>query len=284
MLLEKLLNIIEDNFPAASAMDEDKIGLQVQASRKKVEDLLIALEVNDAVLKEAGKLKCDSIITFHPLIYNPLESLNDNDRVPALCSELIRKSISLISIHTNFDCFFEGTSYILAQKLDLDVLDFLKPDGNFKDRGMGVIAKPKKKLSPEELIQQLHKICKSPIRFSTVKNIKSIRKVAIVAGSGTSFLNDALQSGADAFITADITYHRFHEVEGKMMLIDPGHYEMEQFVPEAIARFFKSTLNKNDYSTINVSKTVTNPVKYYPDTEKYNSLQKNNLLHNMMVV
>ena len=92
MLLEKLLNIIEDNFPAASAMDEDKIGLQVQAGRKKVEKILVALEVSEEVLKEAGKLKCDCIITFHPLIFNPLINLNDNDRVASLCSELIRKS------------------------------------------------------------------------------------------------------------------------------------------------------------------------------------------------
>jgi len=274
MLLEKLLNIINDNFPAASAMDDDKIGLQVRAGRKKIEKMLVALELNDAVLKEAGKLKCDCIITFHPLIYNPLNNLNEYDRVSALCSELIKNSISLISIHTNFDAFPEGTSYILAKKLGLTVTGFLKDNDSIQNRGMGVVAKAKTKLSSDDLLKRIYKVCKSPIRFSTAKNVKTIEKIAIVGGSGTSFLNDALNSGADAFITADITYHRFHEVNEKMMLIDPGHYEMEQFVPEGIFNFFKKNMDKNDYSAIYLSKTVTNPLKYYPGTEKYITLQK----------
>lgn len=284
MLLEKLLNIIEVNLPAASAVEGDKIGLQVQAGRKKVENILVTLEVNDAVLKEAGKLKCDCIITFHPLIYNPLERITDNDRVAALSSELIRKSIALISIHTNYDAFSEGSSKNFADKLGLNIIGFLKPDDYFENTGIGVVAKSGKSMTTEELIQRIYKVCKSPIRFSGIKNLKKIEKVAIVCGSGTSFLENAISSGASAFITADITYHKFHEANGRIMLIDPGHYEMEQFVPEGISALLKKQLNKNDYSAIYVSQTVTNPVRYYPDTDKYLTMQKNNLLHNMMVV
>ena len=284
MLLDKLLNIIEVNLPAASAMGEDKIGLQVQSGKKEVNKILVTLEVNDAVLKEAGKYNCDCIITFHPLIYNPLKFIKDDDRTGSLCSGLIKKSISLISVHTNFDAYSEGTSKIFASRLGLKVIDFLEPDKNFENRGMGVIAVSEKPISPEELLKRIYKICKSPIRYSIKKDLRKLDKIAIVGGSGTAFMDNAIKSGASAFITADITYHRFHEANGKLMLIDPGHYEMEQFVPEGIALLLKEKLSKTDYKSIHISNTLTNPVRYYPKTEKYLTLQKNNLLYNHMVV
>ncbi|MFC2131403.1 Nif3-like dinuclear metal center hexameric protein [Bacteroidota bacterium] len=284
MLLDKLLKIIDENLPAESAMEGDRIGLQVQSGRHKVESILITLEMNEDVLKEAIKLNCDCIITFHPLIYSPLTAIKDSDRVGNLCSGLIRNSITLIAVHTNYDAFAEGTSKILADRLGLRVIDFLKPDDNFEDKGMGVVAKPKQPLSEEELLELVHNVCKSPIRYSTYKSNTKIDKIAIVGGSGTSFMNNALTCGAQAFITADITYHRFHEVNRDIMLIDPGHYEMEQFVPEGIARLLSEKLNKSEYKSVMVSQALTNPVNYYPDTDKYIQLQKNYLLNNKMVV
>ncbi|ROL62562.1 Nif3-like dinuclear metal center hexameric protein [Bacteroidetes/Chlorobi group bacterium ChocPot_Mid] len=284
MLLEKLLNIIEENFPAASAVNDDKIGLQVQSGRTEIKKILVALELNDEVLKEARKMKCDCIITFHPLIYNPLERINNDNRIGRLCTNLIKNSISLITIHTNFDSFPKGTSYILAEKLNLEIIEFLLPDTYLENRGIGVIAKPKIKIYTDELIKRVYKICNSPIRYSHFNPKKQINKIAIVGGSGFSFLQYAINKKVDAFITADITYHKFHEIDKKMLLIDPGHYEMEQFVPEAIAKFLKMSLTKNDNLKISISNILTNPVKYYPETEKYLTLQKNNLLHNNSMV
>ena len=278
MLLNKLLKIIEEKLPAVSAIEGDRIGLQVQSGVNEVNKILITLEINPAVLKEAIKINCDCIITFHPLIYNPLTTLTDNNRVGNLVTSLIKNSIALISIHTNFDTFSEGTSKILAEKLQFEIIDFLQHDINFPDTGMGVIAKPEKPIVENELLERIREICKSPIRYSSLGKKQKIDKIAIVGGNGTSFINKALNSGAQAFITADLTYHRFHEVNGKMMLIDPGHFEMEQFVPAGLAK----TLSKSFDSSVQIelSNVHTNPVKYYPETEKYIRMQKHNLLNN----
>mgnify|MGYP001614975412 CR=1 FL=1 len=278
MLLNKLLKIIEEKLPAASAIEGDRIGLQVQSGVNEVKKILITLEINPAVLKEAINKNCNCIITFHPLIYNPLTTITDNDRVGYFVSLLIKNSIALISIHTNFDTFSEGTSKILAEKLDFKVIGFLKPDIHFLDTGMGVIAISEKPLNEQELLVRVYKICKSPLRYSFLHKTKKIDRIAIVGGSGTSFINNALNSGAQAFITADISYHRFHEVNGKMMLIDPGHYEMEQFVPAGLAKLLTETLSSS--TQILLSNVLTNPVKYYPETQKYIKMQKNNLSNN----
>ncbi|SHK02461.1 Nif3-like dinuclear metal center hexameric protein [Rhodothermus profundi] len=59
-----------------------------------------------------------------------------------------------------------------------------------------------------------------------------VQKVAVCGGAGADLIGRALAAGADAYVTADLSYHRFFEVldnEGRprMALIDAGHYETE---------------------------------------------------------
>jgi putative NIF3 family GTP cyclohydrolase 1 type 2 len=105
-----------------------------------------------------------------------------------------------------------------------------------------------------------------------------IKRIAIVGGSGSSFLESALDAKADAFISADISYHTFHRAENNIMLIDPGHYEMEQFVPEGLADALNKEFPNGSIDNILVSKIVTNPVHYYPNTGEYKLRQSNNLI------
>ena len=60
-----------------------------------------------------------------------------------------------------------------------------------------------------------------------------VRRVAVCGGSGLSFLPDALRARADAYVTADVTYHRWAEAlapDGtpRIALVDAGHYETER--------------------------------------------------------
>ena len=59
-----------------------------------------------------------------------------------------------------------------------------------------------------------------------------VARVAVCGGAGAGLIGRALAAGADAFVTADVTYHRFFEpldAEGRprMALVDAGHYETE---------------------------------------------------------
>ena len=259
-------------------MEGDPIGLQVQSGRTYVHNVMTALEVTDEVIEEAVENKIDCIIAFHPLIFMPLKSIHDDDRVGRVVSKLIKNEIALIAVHTAFDAFEEGTSKILAEKLDLKITDFLIPDENYSNRGIGLVTEPKDKLSDEELLNNVYRVCNSPLRFNKGKT-NNIKRIAILGGSGSSFINDAIDTEADVFITADVTYHKFHFVNGKMMIIDPGHYEMEQFVPFGLKKLLEENLNNGSLNKIIVTSKLTNPVRYYPGTKDYKILQ-NKLLNN----
>jgi dinuclear metal center YbgI/SA1388 family protein len=88
---------------------------------------------------------------------------------------------------------------------------------------------------------------------------KKIKKVAVLGGAGSFAIKNAIQSGADAFLTADLKYHQYYEAENKLLLADIGHFESERYTKNYIVDFLrKKILN---FAFI-LSEENTNPVKY----------------------
>ena len=88
---------------------------------------------------------------------------------------------------------------------------------------------------------------------------KPVRKVALCGGSGASLVNDAITTGADAFITADIKYHNFFESDNKILLVDAGHFESEKFSTEILKDLI---IKKFPKFAVRFSETNTNPINY----------------------
>lgn len=261
MQLEKLLLEIDACFPSDTAISGDRIGLQIQTESQIVNGILFTLEVTDEVIDECVTNNFNTIISFHPLIYSKLSTITLNERVGRLCSKLIKNSINLIVIHTTFDVYEYGTSKILSDLLGLNYKSFLIPDKVKPNCGMGVVSVPTNKINTLELVSKVSQVCSSPVRYCGNNN-KELNKIAIVGGSGTSFVSDVIANKCDCFITADVTYHQFHSALDNFILIDVGHYEMEQFVPNGIAKTLNNFLINNGINFL-VSNVITNPIKYF---------------------
>jgi putative NIF3 family GTP cyclohydrolase 1 type 2 len=54
-----------------------------------------------------------------------------------------------------------------------------------------------------------------------------VRRIAICTGAGGSLIDDALASGADLYLTADLRYNDFMRHENRLILCDIGHFESE---------------------------------------------------------
>lgn len=89
---------------------------------------------------------------------------------------------------------------------------------------------------------------------------RAIKKVAVLGGSGSFAIKNAIAAGADAYLTADLKYHQFYEAEGKLLLADIGHYESERYTADYMAGFLK---NAGVTVPVILSTTDTNPVKYF---------------------
>ena len=96
------------------------------------------------------------------------------------------------------------------------------------------------------------------LRYSGLTG-KSVRKVALCGGSGAALLNDAVSSGADAFVTGDIKYHTFLEADYRILIVDCGHFESEKFSIEILNDLIVKKFPK---FAVRFSETNTNPINY----------------------
>lgn len=113
-------------------------------------------------------------------------------------------------------------------------------------------------------IQQLLDKIKSAFNVPFIKHTpiiqQHVQRVGWCGGSGSFLIEKAKQIQLDVFITADLKYHQFFEAENKIVLVDMGHYESEQYTSEIIAEILQE--NFTTFAVL-ISKTTTNPVRYH---------------------
>jgi dinuclear metal center YbgI/SA1388 family protein len=86
-----------------------------------------------------------------------------------------------------------------------------------------------------------------------------IQKIALCTGSGSTFVNKAIQKNADVYITADVSYHYFAD-NNNILIIDAGHFETEIFF---VKKIFDYLTKKNYNFAVQLSENCVNPVNYF---------------------
>ncbi|PKQ43932.1 Nif3-like dinuclear metal center hexameric protein [Confluentibacter flavum] len=126
--------------------------------------------------------------------------------------------------------------------------------------GLGMIGNLKEAMKPKDFLTHVKtKMNTQLIRHSQFLN-KNIKKVAVLGGSGSFAIEAAKSADADAFVTADLKYHDFFTAENSLLLVDIGHYESEQFTKNILVAYLTKKIT--NFAVV-LSKTITNPVKYF---------------------
>lgn len=112
-----------DSFaPFNSAMDFDNCGILVGDKNSDVTKVILCLDVTSKVIDEAINKKANLIISHHPIIFNPIKSIDSN----SIIYKLIENKINVISAHTNLDMSsILGVNTCLADALELSCLSSL---------------------------------------------------------------------------------------------------------------------------------------------------------------
>lgn len=96
------------------------------------------------------------------------------------------------------------------------------------------------------------------VKYSPLTN-REIQKVAFCGGSGNFLISTALAAEADAFITGELKYHDYFLAEGKILMIEAGHYETEQYTSQLLYEIVKE---KFTTFASRISNIRTNPINY----------------------
>lgn len=132
-------------------------------------------------------------------------------------------------------------------------------DNKISSIGSGLVGELDEPVDSILFLKQLKKIMNLELIRHTHLNKDKIKKIALCGGSGSFLIDKAIYSNADIFITSDIKYHQFFDIDNKIILADIGHYESEQFTKNLVYDYLTKKFTK---FAILLSKVNTNPINY----------------------
>ncbi|MCH5235276.1 MAG: Nif3-like dinuclear metal center hexameric protein [Muribaculaceae bacterium] len=256
--VKDIAEVIETFAPKSLQESYDNAGLQVGDPEMIISAVLLCLDVNEDVLKEAKERECNLIVSHHPLIFKGIKQLTGADNTQRLVIEALKNEIAVYSAHTNLDSVWDGVSHEIARKLSVKNLEVLQPQPLSPKAGLGVVGN----INPLPKIEFLRKIKETfnvaALRYSAQSPTLVVRRVAVCGGAGASLISAAIDTKADILVTGDVKYHDFTSYGDEIIIADIGHYESELCSRDILSRVIRE--NFPDLTTY-FSNSESNPIK-----------------------
>lgn len=120
MILKKLVSYLDRIFNRDLALSWDKAGLQIGNLDSDIKKILVTLNVIGDVVKEAVDMKTGLILSHHPLIFAPLETVVSSKAGEREILKLAENGIAVYCAHTNYDLMPGGLNDYTASILGLE--------------------------------------------------------------------------------------------------------------------------------------------------------------------
>ena len=201
-------------------------GLQVPG-REAVETVVTGVSANVGLFTRARDAQGDLVLVHHGLFWaGPPRAL---DRASKRRLQLLFDAdMSLAAYHLPLDGHLEhGNNALLAAAIGCE--DWT-PFAAHKRTTIGVAGRlPGDGIAPADLVARVHEATgREPLAFTD--GPERVRTVGIVSGAGADYLEDAIASGLDAFITGEpIERAMARAQEAEVHFLAAGHYATETF-------------------------------------------------------
>lgn len=225
----------------------DNCGWQIEPGvLQETARVLVCLTPTLAVMEEAIALRdagipVNLIFAHHPLIFSPPKSIRTGDAIGDMVRLAFTHKIGVYSAHTNFDQVDDGTADVLAQILQLvEVSPIVQTQPNL---GYGRVGFLKPAVTLQDLLTTIQTRLAPPnLIFSPSADLQQkISRVAVLGGSGASYISAVVKTGAQAYLTSDCKFHQFQESRDRgLVLIDAGHYATERPSCDRLVQKFQS--------------------------------------------
>jgi dinuclear metal center YbgI/SA1388 family protein len=172
----------------AEDYDIGRIGLVVEG-KDEVRKVCAALDATPSIVEDAISEGADMLVVHHTPIWTPLTRIRG--RIAGLLGHALSSGLNIYVMHTNLDRAPGGINDCLADLLGLS---------DRVSMSIGVVGNCN--LSPRKIFD----ITSFPLRV--YGNCTDISRLAVVGGSGfdTLLFSEALQLGADAFLSAELKH------------------------------------------------------------------------------
>ena len=227
--------------PALAEAWDTGIGLTCGDPTASLDRVLLAVDVDEAVVAEAEALGAQLLVTHHPLLFRPVQSVAADTAKGALIHRLLRSGIAHLAAHTNADKAVGGVNDALAEALGLIDTRPLVPDqsgllpASSEQAGrtglgrVGVLARPVSLTDFVALVAQALPATIGGVRAAGDPD-RSVSAVAVCGGAGDSELDTAAAAGVDVYLTSDLRHHvvaEFLARPGAPAVVEVAHWAGE---------------------------------------------------------
>ncbi|MGL4232542.1 MAG: Nif3-like dinuclear metal center hexameric protein [Casimicrobium sp.] len=213
-------------------------GLQVEGTTL-IHKMVVGVTANQLLIDAAIDAQADAIVVHHGLFWK-----GDDPRIVGFhkqrIARLIAHNINLYAYHLPLDAHAEvGNNVQLAKKLGLNIMG-AAGEGDLVllgQLGQGI------PLKSAVLAAFCGRHFGNRVAMYTTST-GLVQKIAWCTGAGGSLLRDAIDAGAEAFITGEIAEHHIHVArESNVTLITIGHHASERGGPAALGMHLTQKFN-----------------------------------------
>jgi len=223
--LEEIVNFCDELLDAQAFEDYCPNGLQVPG-RSEVAKIVSGVSASLELFERAAEFEGDLVLAHHGLIWGRTPTVIDRAAKRRL-ELLFSRDCSLLAYHLPLDGHAEiGNNALIATAIGCERQ---QPFGQLGSKTIGVAGFfAGDGITIDQLAARTSAACgdREPLVFDG--GPEQIKSVAIVSGAGSSYLDDAIKAGFDAFITGEPAERVMNESrEGAVHFIAAGHYATE---------------------------------------------------------
>ncbi len=221
MTISDILNYLWEIAPKEGAEPWDNVGHLVGRKNARVTKILVSLDITMDVIREAGEIGAELIVSHHPLIWDTHKFVTDDNHQQEKVMALLERGIGAICMHTNLDEAEDGVDDTLVEALGLTAIEHLA------EGKIGHICQLSEEMPLEDFLALVkEKLGANGLRYC--RGGKPVRRIATGCGSCADYLPDAVKAGCDTFVTGDVKHNYWIDAQGQgINLIDAGHYSTE---------------------------------------------------------
>lgn len=228
----ELLNHLDEVFQAVAVRDYSPNGLQVEG-RPEIRRLMTAVTASQNIVDEAVARGVDALLVHHGYFWK-----GEDQRLVGMkkrrLAALLKADINLIAWHLPLDLHQEfGNNVVLGQQLGWPAQGW---GGNYEGKpiiGWHDLAEP---LGAEVIGARItERLGRQPLLVGALD--RPVRRIAWCTGGAQDYLQDAIDLGADCFISGEISERTTHLArESGVIYVAAGHHATERGGVQALGR------------------------------------------------
>ena len=219
--------IIEEFAPLGTQEPWDNSGFCIGSPEQEIKGVMIGFDCTPELIEAAVAVGANMVITHHPLIFAGVKKINPDTFIGKCITLAITNGVVIYSAHTNADKAEGGVTALMALRLGLQNIEPLD------ETSLALVGTLPSPVEPQELSTFVKKAFGVERLRSSRLIEEPVSRVAVCAGSGSSFLPQAMEAEVQLFITGDLSYHHYFCSEG-FMVMDIGHYESERDIVDKL--------------------------------------------------